>query len=220
MPLGVCSRSPPKRRSQLLLPRLVSSRDPAEDQHRYLRQDGRSEAGQYRTHLRLIQKSHPAIVAVSGLDHPPGGFSDFRLMAFFTGKIFGPAPRTPAACSSPEHDTGERYLRRTALRTGNGIVVSEPGTGRSCRLCGNWRFLGEGTLEPLRGRCRNSYPTDHRPAGWGGSWAARRPMDGAIDWRVFPTGNVMRIGLPGDGCGGRARRRCGARGVSGAWKRR
>ena len=46
MPLGVCSRSPPKRRSQLLLPRLVSSRDPAEDQHRYLRQDGRSGAVQ------------------------------------------------------------------------------------------------------------------------------------------------------------------------------
>ena len=44
MPLGACSRSPPKRRSQLLLPRLVSSRDPAEDQHRYVRQDGRSGA--------------------------------------------------------------------------------------------------------------------------------------------------------------------------------
>ena len=27
---------------------------------------------QYRTHLRLIQKSHPAIVAVSGLDPPAG----------------------------------------------------------------------------------------------------------------------------------------------------
>ena len=46
MPLGACSRSPPKRRSQLLLPRLVSSRDPAEGQHRYLRQDGRSGAVQ------------------------------------------------------------------------------------------------------------------------------------------------------------------------------
>ena len=46
MPLGVCSRSPPKRRSRLLLPRLVSSRDPAEDQHRYVRQDGRSGAAQ------------------------------------------------------------------------------------------------------------------------------------------------------------------------------
>ena len=46
MPLGACSRSPPTCRSQLLLPRLVSSRDPAEDQHRYVRQDGRSGAVQ------------------------------------------------------------------------------------------------------------------------------------------------------------------------------
>ena len=40
---------------------------------------------QYRTHLRLIQKSHPAIVAVSGLDHPPGGFLFPEWVAFFTG---------------------------------------------------------------------------------------------------------------------------------------
>ena len=40
---------------------------------------------QYRTHLRLIQKSHPAIVAVSGLDHPPGGFLFPEWVALFTG---------------------------------------------------------------------------------------------------------------------------------------
>ena len=57
MPLGACSRSPPKRRSQLLLPRLVSSRDPAEDQHWYLRQDGRSGAVQ--DTLQLDSKKPP-----------------------------------------------------------------------------------------------------------------------------------------------------------------
>ena len=40
---------------------------------------------QYRTHFSLIQKSHPAIVAVSGLDHPPGGFLFPEWVAFFTG---------------------------------------------------------------------------------------------------------------------------------------
>ena len=40
---------------------------------------------QHRTHLSLIQKSHPAIVAVSGLDHPPGGFLFPEWVALFTG---------------------------------------------------------------------------------------------------------------------------------------
>ena len=42
----------------------------------------------------MIQKSHPAIVAVSGLDHPPGGFLFPEWVAFFTG--IRTEPGTPA----------------------------------------------------------------------------------------------------------------------------
>ena len=41
--------------------------------------------GGHTTHLGLTQKSHPAIVATTGSDYPPGGFLFPEWVAFFTG---------------------------------------------------------------------------------------------------------------------------------------
>ena len=83
MPLGACSRSPPTCRCQLLLPRLVSSRDPAEDQHWYLRQDGRSGAVQ--DTLQLDSKKPPRYSRGVRVGPPAGWLFIPEWVALFTG---------------------------------------------------------------------------------------------------------------------------------------
>ena len=76
--------------------------------------------------VRLIQKSHPAILAVTGSDHSPGGFLFPERVAFFTGirdfsksAVIVPKVRTSSRSAAPSTPALTKFATTVFLWTSN-----------------------------------------------------------------------------------------------------